>query len=492
MLAQIVAEELGLAVEDVRVDLELDTAKDAWSIAAGTYSCRFSPGTAVAAHKAARTIRARLTKIAAKQLNMLADDIEFAGGKIRSRRNPDNALSFAPRRRHGALVARDAARGRAAALRETAVWAPPELEPPSADDRINTSLTYGFVFDFCGVEIDPATYAARVDRYVSMHDAGRILNPMLAEGQVRGAFAQGLAAALYEEFLYDDQGAFLTGTFADYLVPTAMEIPPLEDPAHPFALAADAVGRQGPRRGQLHEHARLHRQRHRRRARHRGRDPAGDAAPPSRADDGAAVSGELVYPFEDYPPEGSAREVADGVFWLSTPMPFAGLRQVNLWLVRDGDGWTMVDCGYAYAAARAAIAATWESVLGGRPVTRLVITHFHPDHAGNSAWIAERWGVRPLMTQAEWFAAQIALRDKFEDAVARRIVFFREHGLDEARIETFAKGAILYSAGVELPPAFTRIKDGDELSIGADRWTVSSARAIRRSMLRSIVPGASC
>jgi 2-furoyl-CoA dehydrogenase large subunit len=108
------------------------------------------------------------------------------------------------------------------------VWSPPELEPPSSDDRINTSLTYGFVFDYCGVEIDLATFAARVDLYVSMHDAGRILNPLIAEGQVRGAFVQGLAAALYEEFVYDEEGAFLSGTFADYLVPTAVEIPPLE------------------------------------------------------------------------------------------------------------------------------------------------------------------------------------------------------------------------------------------------------------------------
>jgi 2-furoyl-CoA dehydrogenase large subunit len=108
------------------------------------------------------------------------------------------------------------------------VWSPPELEPPSADDRINTSLTYGFVFDMCGIEIDPLSDQVRVDRYVSMHDAGKILNPLLAEGQIRGAFAQGLAAALYEEFVYDNAGAFLSGTFADYLVPTASEIPPLE------------------------------------------------------------------------------------------------------------------------------------------------------------------------------------------------------------------------------------------------------------------------
>jgi 2-furoyl-CoA dehydrogenase large subunit len=113
-------------------------------------------------------------------------------------------------------------------LRETAAWSPPELEPPDSIDRINTSLTYGFVFDMCGVEIDPVSYQVHIDRYLSMHDAGKLLNPLLAEGQIKGAFAQGLGTALYEEFLYDENGAFLTSTFADYLVPTAREIPPLE------------------------------------------------------------------------------------------------------------------------------------------------------------------------------------------------------------------------------------------------------------------------
>ena len=113
-------------------------------------------------------------------------------------------------------------------MRETAVWSPPELEPPTSDDRINTSLTYGFVFDMCGIEIDPLTYQVRVDRYISMHDAGKILNPLIAEGQMRGAFVQGIAAALYEEFVYDDSGQFVTGTFADYLVPTVAEVPHVE------------------------------------------------------------------------------------------------------------------------------------------------------------------------------------------------------------------------------------------------------------------------
>src|SRR5215470_14421762 len=228
VLSQIVADRLGLKPDDVDVVLELDTAKDQWSIAAGTYSCRFTPGTAVAAHLAADRMADKLKDIAAKQLNVLPEDVELVGGKIRSHTNPDNALPFgrvAGTAHWSPVMLPD---GMAPALRETAVWSPPELEPPASDDRINTSLTYGFVFDMCGVEIDPLSYQVRVDRYVSMHDAGRILNPMIAEGQMRGAFVQGIAAALYEEFVYDGNGQFLTGTFADYLVPTVAEIPKVE------------------------------------------------------------------------------------------------------------------------------------------------------------------------------------------------------------------------------------------------------------------------
>jgi len=172
--------------------------------------------------------RDKLKAIAAKQLNVLPDDVELAQGKIRSRSNPDNALPFGRVAATSHWSPAMLPENMAPALSETGIWSPPELEPPTSDDRINTSLTYGFVFDMCGVEIDPKTYQVRVDRYVSMHDAGRILNPTIAEGQIRGAFAQGIAAALYEEFTYNDEGAFLSGTFADYLVPTVSEIPDVE------------------------------------------------------------------------------------------------------------------------------------------------------------------------------------------------------------------------------------------------------------------------
>src|SRR5262249_19821365 len=144
VLAQIVAEQLGLSPQDVNVLLEMDTAKDQWSIAAGTYSCRFTPGTAVAAHIATQRMAEKLKGIAAKQLNVLADDVELVSGKIRSRSNPDNALPFgrvAGTSHWSPAMMPD---GMAPALRETALWSPPELERPARDDRINTSLTSGF------------------------------------------------------------------------------------------------------------------------------------------------------------------------------------------------------------------------------------------------------------------------------------------------------------------------------------------------------------
>src|SRR4029079_18899814 len=205
VLSQIVADQLGLEPKDINVVLEMDTAKDPWTIAAGRYSCRFTPGTAVAAQMAAKQMAEKLKEIGAKQLNVLAADVELADRKIRSKSNPDNAISFgriAGTSHWSPVMLPD---GMAPALTETGVWAPPELTPPQGDDRINTSLTYGFVFDMCGVEIDPLTYQVKVENYVSMHDAGTLLNPLVADGQMRGAFAQGVAAALYEEFVTTEE-----------------------------------------------------------------------------------------------------------------------------------------------------------------------------------------------------------------------------------------------------------------------------------------------
>jgi 2-furoyl-CoA dehydrogenase large subunit len=114
------------------------------------------------------------------------------------------------------------------ALRDTAFWSPSVLEPPNAADEVNGSAVHGFVFDFCGVEIDRDTGTVLVDKYVSLHDAGRILNPALFDGQVRGGFAMAVGAALYERLVYVEDGGFVTGSLLDYALPTASMVPELE------------------------------------------------------------------------------------------------------------------------------------------------------------------------------------------------------------------------------------------------------------------------
>jgi 2-furoyl-CoA dehydrogenase large subunit len=227
-LAQIVADQFGVRIEDVVVNLETDTQKDGWSIAAGNYSCRFAPATVSATHVAAVRLRDKLARIAAPSLNVPPDKIEFADGKVFARGNPDNALSLHRVAGQAHWSPASLPDGMAPALRESVTWSAPELTPTTAQDEINTSLAYGFGFDFCGVEIDRETGEIRVDKYVTSHDCGTILNPGLADGQIHGSFAAAIGASLYEEFSYADDGSFLSGTFADYLVATAAEMPKLE------------------------------------------------------------------------------------------------------------------------------------------------------------------------------------------------------------------------------------------------------------------------
>lgn len=225
VLSQVVADAFGLTPGEIRVNTEMDTAKDAWSIASGNYSSRFAAAVAGAAQIAAGRLAGRLARIAASQLNVPPEEVVFAGGKLSARSNPANALAFS---RVAALSHWSPAQlpdGLAPTIRETAFWTPPELTAADEEDHINSSLCHGFIFDYCGVEVDRDTGEIRIDRYVTAHDCGTILHPGMVDGQIRGGFAHALGAALLEEYAYGPDGSFLTGTFADYLLPTAIEVP---------------------------------------------------------------------------------------------------------------------------------------------------------------------------------------------------------------------------------------------------------------------------
>lgn len=225
ILAQIVADQLGLDPHDIRCNMERDTQRDPWSIATGNYSSRFSSSTVVAAQVAATRVRTKLAQIASTTLNIAADQVVFGNGKAFAKDNRDNNIRFSRLAGTAHWSPSELPMGMAPGISETASYSAPQLEPPNDADQINTSLTYGFVFDFCGVEIDRDTGAVRVDKYVTLHDAGKLLNPLLAEGQVLGSFGWGIGCALLEEFVYSPDGSFMSGTFADYLCPTACEVP---------------------------------------------------------------------------------------------------------------------------------------------------------------------------------------------------------------------------------------------------------------------------
>ena len=178
---------------------------------------------------------------------------------------------------------------------------------------------------------------------------------------------------------------------------------------------------------------------------------------------------ELDYPFAALPEPGTAMEVAPGVHWVRMPLPFK-LDHINLYLLDDGDGWTIVDTGYGNDVTKELWREVWRTALGGRPVTRLIVTHFHPDHVGNAGWLADTIGVMPHMTQVEWLSAGLAFRIAGTADLDRRIPWYVRNGLSPERVEFFRAGNVPYPNGVTLPPSYIRIRGGDCIDAGGRPW----------------------
>ncbi len=186
----------------------------------------------------------------------------------------------------------------------------------------------------------------------------------------------------------------------------------------------------------------------------------------------ASLPAVLDYAFSAPPSGGDAWIVAPGVRWLRMPLPFA-LDHINLWLLDEPSGYTLVDCGFGDAATRALWGAHFTTSLAQRPLVRIVATHCHPDHVGNAEWLAARFGAPVAMTHAEYMTAH-ALRDQHSgfDAGAT-VALFRRHGMSDEHLSTMERRGNRYARGVpELPSAFERLVDGDTLHAGGTSWRV--------------------
>jgi 2-furoyl-CoA dehydrogenase large subunit len=228
IISQIVADELGIGPGDVTVVDECDTAKNIWSISSGTYSSRFASVGTSAVAEAARILRGKIFKIAAHLLGAPAEEIEFHDGKfcVKGEQQKSIRLSHVAGTAH--WNPRGLPEGTEVGLQVMHTFSFPHAAAPDDRDRVNSSNTYGFMADIAVVEVDRETGDIKIVKYVSVHDAGTIINPKILEGQIYGGALHGIAGALYEELVYDEHGQMLTASLVDYECPFATEAPKLE------------------------------------------------------------------------------------------------------------------------------------------------------------------------------------------------------------------------------------------------------------------------
>jgi Metallo-beta-lactamase superfamily len=161
---------------------------------------------------------------------------------------------------------------------------------------------------------------------------------------------------------------------------------------------------------------------------------------------------ELHYPLgERVPAPGEAIDLAPGVRWLRMGLPFA-LDHINLWLLEDGAGWTIVDCGITSDATKAAWEQVFERELGGRPVTRVICTHMHPDHIGLAHWLTERWNCRLWISATDYNGARLASQSTTGFGGDHAAAFFASHGLTDPEAIAKVRARANYYAGMVPAP----------------------------------------
>ncbi len=185
-----------------------------------------------------------------------------------------------------------------------------------------------------------------------------------------------------------------------------------------------------------------------------------------------SAAAKLVFPAPDAPAPGIPVEVAPGILWLRLALPFA-LNHVNIYLIEDGPGWAVLDTGINDARSR----AWWEALLAGplaeRKPTRLICTHFHPDHVGLAGWLANRCGLELTMSRTEYLTTQLHRRWAETTEIEAYRAFFTANGLDETAIGSILERDIGYRwLTTDLPSSFLRIASGDVVTIGGRRFEV--------------------
>lgn len=182
----------------------------------------------------------------------------------------------------------------------------------------------------------------------------------------------------------------------------------------------------------------------------------------------------LDYPFgETAPGLAELIEVAPGIGWVRMPLPFA-LKHINVWLIDDGDSWTIVDTGIPLPETKGA----WRSLLDSRvtrekPLRRVIVTHMHPDHVGSAGWLCHKYGAELWMSRLEYITCRMLVGDTGRAAPEAGISFYRRAGWSDAAIENYKARFGGFGRGVStMPDAYKRLSDGDSVRLAGQDWTV--------------------
>jgi len=212
VFAQIVAEVLGLDVEQVQVTTG-DTREFHWGT--GTFASRGAVVAGSACHAAALAVREKILDVASRHLQAKRDDLELDGGRVHVKGSPQSAVSLGDLARLANPLRGAVRPGTEPGLEATAYFGP---DRGSTANGVHAAI----------VEVDPETALVEITRYVVVHDSGRVINPLLVDGQVQGGVAHGIGNAFYEQLVYDEDGQLLNASFMDYLIPTATDVPSVE------------------------------------------------------------------------------------------------------------------------------------------------------------------------------------------------------------------------------------------------------------------------
>jgi glyoxylase-like metal-dependent hydrolase (beta-lactamase superfamily II) len=180
----------------------------------------------------------------------------------------------------------------------------------------------------------------------------------------------------------------------------------------------------------------------------------------------------LSYPFDNRPNPGELFEVGPGIFWVRMPLPIS-LNHINLWMLEEQDGWTLVDTGMATEDTKALWEEIFSTHLNSKPVKQVIVTHMHFDHLGLAGWLVEKWGATLCMSRTEYLSSRVIINEIKSDPPEATVAFFRAAGVEESILDEFKVRFNNRSDFVSpLPSHYKRLTDNQVLQIGSLQWTV--------------------